>query len=111
MGPRRSHTRGFQDQEFPLYRSQREDSGRLREAPSPPTIHTQDVGKGLQATGPGPLPHTDPTPTDLGSALCFAGLQPPLVSRVWELLLHYGDVLTRQLQLQVLQDRGPGPAK
>ena len=50
-------------------------------------------------------------PTDWGSILCSTGLQPTLVARVWEFLLHHRDVFTGQLQLQVLQDRGPRSPK
>lgn len=54
-----------------------------------------------------PAPH----PLTRGSSLCFAGLQPPLVSRVWEFLLHHRNVFESQLQLQVLQDGGPSSPK
>lgn len=40
-----------------------------------------------------------------------SGLQPSLVPRVRELLLHHGHVLPGQLQLQVLQDGGSGSAE
>lgn len=40
-----------------------------------------------------------------------SGLQPSLVPRVRELLLHHRDVLQGQLQLQVLQDSGSGSAE
>lgn len=39
------------------------------------------------------------------------GLQPSLVPRVRELLLHHGHVLPGQLQLQVLQDGGSSSAE
>ena len=64
------------------------------------------VGLGQRLLGSDPA-----APTDWGSVLCSTGLQPPLVARVWEFLLHHRDVFTGQLQLQVLQDRGPRSPK
>lgn len=68
-----------------------------------------ELGTSLKAVEPGP---TLKAPSDWGCVYAMlAGLQPPLVSRVWKLLLHHRDVFESQLQLQILQDRGPSSPK